>query len=371
MEDRQQAEERARRGQGVPRQEATALQPRNGKAVVPLEEIVSTLDDLDRQRAEARARQRASDTPEMPPSRKRRSAQQEGLPTPPPSEIIYGRDFTIPKVLLSYRKHVKGYIVVFPNNVDDLVATVLPHPLLRTIENIHVSWNGPNRPSPAKVGILLQVRKSRITSALLWLQRNNPLYKDIKIDRDKIQGWQYTEGSTVPAVLMERMQKKEPSVVEKTYTNPIVPHTDRGLGENSFTSIKELFVSLRADPNDDSHPSGYNVLSERPHPLPEDLYVSAPIPESANQGGDVLYKTSTSGMFPLDGPAAFAKVEKLSFLTEAIQTSRVTRDDDAEPSAMMVDTAGDQPFIRVKRGTDFADNLHENFFPRTFPKLFP
>lgn len=52
----------------------------------------------------------------------------------------------------SYRKHVKGHIVVFPNNVEDLVATVLPHPLLQTIENIHVSWSGANRPSPRKWG---------------------------------------------------------------------------------------------------------------------------------------------------------------------------------------------------------------------------
>ncbi|QKX61678.1 uncharacterized protein TRUGW13939_08831 [Talaromyces rugulosus] len=40
---------------------------------------------------------------------------------------------------MSYRKHVKGHIVVFPNKVEDLVATVLPHPLLQAIENIHIS----------------------------------------------------------------------------------------------------------------------------------------------------------------------------------------------------------------------------------------
>ncbi|KAM4063613.1 PIF1 protein [Hirsutella rhossiliensis] len=42
---------------------------------------------------------------------------------------------------ISYRKHVKGHIVVFPNKVDDLVATVLPYPLLQAIENIHISWD--------------------------------------------------------------------------------------------------------------------------------------------------------------------------------------------------------------------------------------
>ncbi|KAM6506384.1 hypothetical protein FSOLCH5_013369 [Fusarium solani] len=72
---------------------------------------------------------------------------------------------------LSYRKHVKGHIVVFPNKVEDLVAAVLSHPLLETIENIHVSWSGSSKPSSADVGHLLQVRKSRVRAALSWLRK--------------------------------------------------------------------------------------------------------------------------------------------------------------------------------------------------------
>ncbi|KJZ72808.1 hypothetical protein HIM_07752 [Hirsutella minnesotensis 3608] len=87
---------------------------------------------------------------------------------------------------LSYRKHVKGHIVVFPNKVEDLVATVLPHPLLETIENIHVSWSGSSKPGAADVGHLLQVRKSRVRDALSWLQKNNPLYEHIAIDHGEI-----------------------------------------------------------------------------------------------------------------------------------------------------------------------------------------
>ncbi|KAM5344579.1 hypothetical protein ACJ41O_013114 [Fusarium nematophilum] len=188
---------------------------------------------------------------------------------------------------------------------------------------------------------------------------------------DEIQGWQYAEGSTVPAVLMERMQREEPSVVEKTQTDPIVPNTDRGLEETSFTSIEELLTSMQPDPSDDTSPFGENVLMKQSRQLPEDLHISAPNPGSAARGDDVLCETSASGMFPLDGPAAFAEADKLSFLSEAMQMSQTRHDDDAEPSAMTVHTTGDQPFIRVERGADFADNLHEDFFPRTFPKLFP
>ena len=40
---------------------------------------------------------------------------------------------------LSYQKYIKGYIVVFPNKVENIIATVLPYPLLVTIKNIYVS----------------------------------------------------------------------------------------------------------------------------------------------------------------------------------------------------------------------------------------
>ncbi|KAM4062555.1 PIF1 protein [Hirsutella rhossiliensis] len=199
---------------------------------------------------------------------------------------------------ISYRKHVKGHIVVFPNKVDDLVATVLPHPLLQAIENIHVSWSGSGKPGSADVRHLLQVRKSRVAAALAWLQRNNPLYEDIAINQAEIDGWQYADGSTVPTVIMDRMRREEPSTVEKTQTDHIVPDTDRGLEENSFRSIDEL---TRPSPGE-----------------PATL-----VPDSAAIGLDVdaVCETSTSGMFPLNGPAAFAETDKLSFLADIVNAN--------------------------------------------------
>ncbi|KAL5592685.1 hypothetical protein FOBRF1_013711 [Fusarium oxysporum] len=138
-----------------------------------------------------------------------------------------------------------------------------------------------------------------------------------------------------------------------------------------FADVEELLASMQPDANDDASPPGDSELVKESHQSPEDLLTSAPDPGSVDRGDDTVCETSASGMFPLDGPAAFAEADKLSFLTEALRTSQSRHDDDAEPSGMLVNTAGDQPFIRVERGADFADNLHEDFFPRTFPKLFP
>jgi len=76
-------------------------------------------------------------------------------------------------------------------------------------------------------------------------------------------------------------------------------------------------------------------------------------------------------MFPLDEPAAFAEADKLSFLVGNIQTGQGRGGDDPKLCAMQVQTTEEEPYIRVERGADFADSLHEDFFPRTFPKLFP
>ncbi|KAH6869547.1 hypothetical protein B0T10DRAFT_593486, partial [Thelonectria olida] len=84
---------------------------------------------------------------------------------------------------VTYPKHIKGHITVFPNNVQELVTRVLPHPLVKVMDEIHVSWNGARKPGPSDLSRLLSVRRRVVERALAWLQRNNPHYRDIEIDK--------------------------------------------------------------------------------------------------------------------------------------------------------------------------------------------
>lgn len=93
--------------------------------------------------------------------------------------------------------------------------------------------------------------------------------------------------------------------------------------------------------------------------------------DQLDSNGDIIYKTSSSSIFPLDKPAIFSEADKLSFLADAMQIDRSRGNGVPQLCGMNIETMGEQPFIRVERGSDFADNLHEDFFPRTFPKLFP
>lgn len=127
------------------------------------------------------------------------------------------------------------------------------------------------------------------------------------------------------------------------------------------------------------HPQPANESCDTDDTPPTELHRSSPgepgvsIPALAPTDSDVqaIRETTSSGMFPLDGPAAFEEADKLSFFVDAIKTSQNQRDGEADHCSMQVQTTGSQPFIRIERGADFSDNLHEDFFPRTFPTLFP
>ncbi|KAH7202797.1 hypothetical protein BKA60DRAFT_499119, partial [Fusarium oxysporum] len=91
------------------------------------------------------------------------------------------------KQSVGYPKHIKGHITVFPNNVQELTTKVLPHPLVQVMEEIHVSWQGVEKPAPSDLSGLLSVRRRVVERALAWLKKNNPHYAEIEIDAAEME----------------------------------------------------------------------------------------------------------------------------------------------------------------------------------------
>ncbi|KAM4063864.1 ATP-dependent DNA helicase PIF1 [Hirsutella rhossiliensis] len=143
-----------------------------------------------------------------------------------------------------YPKHVKGHITVFPNDVQGLVAKVLPHPLLRVIDEIHVSWLGAERPGSRGLSGLLSVRRSVVERALAWLKENNPLYGEVEIDTAEMDSWGAPPYG-VPAVVCERLERIEPSALERTRTAQVMPPLDRAMDEEGAAEIDEIFAALK------------------------------------------------------------------------------------------------------------------------------
>ncbi|KAH6874287.1 hypothetical protein B0T10DRAFT_376985, partial [Thelonectria olida] len=115
---------------------------------------------------------------------------------------------------VTYPKHIKGHITVFPNNVQELVTKVLPHPLVKVMDEIHVSWHGAQKPGPNDLARLLSIRRRVVERALAWLQRNNPHYRDIEIDEAEMNSWE-APPCGVPSQILQRMERNEPSAWEK------------------------------------------------------------------------------------------------------------------------------------------------------------
>ncbi|KAF6515182.1 hypothetical protein HZS61_005088 [Fusarium oxysporum f. sp. conglutinans] len=143
----------------------------------------------------------------------------------------------------TYPRHVKGHITVFPNNVQELATNVLPHPLLKVMDDVHISWQGQEKPAPSDLSTLLSVRRNAVEKALLWLKRHNPLYADIEIDEAEWDSWD-APSHGVPSQVFDRLERNEPSAREKMQTAHIVPPTERDIDDHEPADIQEIMASL-------------------------------------------------------------------------------------------------------------------------------
>ncbi len=60
---------------------------------------------------------------------------------------------------------------------------------VKVMDEIHVSWQGLEKPTPKDLSVLLSVRRRVVERALVWLKRNNPLYAGIHIDTAEMDSW--------------------------------------------------------------------------------------------------------------------------------------------------------------------------------------
>ncbi|KAM4067858.1 ATP-dependent DNA helicase PIF1 [Hirsutella rhossiliensis] len=241
--------------------------------------------------------------------------------------------------------------------------SVLPHPLVRVMDEIHVSWQGAERPGPRDLSGLLSVRRSAVERALAWLKENNPLYGEVEIDAAEIASWGAPPHG-VPPVVCERLERNEPSARERTQTAQVVPPSERAMDDGGAAEIEEVLAMLRQgqDPAEGSRDVGLTC---------EDDDRDGARPE---EDGDVINEVTSSGMFPLDGAPDVADAEKIRFARDAVgPEERAPAEDVGRDGGQRA--AGDggdgEPYIQVRRGEDFADSADASFFAKAFPTLFP
>ncbi|KJK73763.1 hypothetical protein H634G_10968 [Metarhizium anisopliae BRIP 53293] len=274
------------------------------------------------------------------------------------------------KQVAGYPRHVRGHITVFPNNVQELVTKVLPHPLVQVMDEIHISWQGAERPGPSDLSSLLSVRRQVVERALSWLKKNNHHYEDIEIDMAEMESW----GSSphgVPPVVYDRMERNEPSAWERARTAQVVPPAERAMDDESPAEIEEILTQLyQGQDATDSQSQEHDGIGGGETNGRGD----------AGSGPDGKVKkineVTSSALFLLDGPPVVSDAEKLRFAWHAVGGGR-EENDRAGPKVWIKSAesrqGGDvsEPYIHVCRGDEFADSLDAWFFAKMFPTLFP
>jgi hypothetical protein len=244
---------------------------------------------------------------------------------------------------VDYRRHINGHVTVFPGDLENIVSNILPHPLLQRLEHIHVSWSGHKRPEPEDISKLLRVRKKKVLDALEWLQIHNPLYQHIKIATENISQVENMPGTDVPEAVYNSMTYNEPTVREKVSEAVIAtrsPDENHDITTDTSTECQAVIAELNAPDS-----SGETIDDEA------ETNSSGFREEENAEGLDVLETFSTAAMLNVDDAYNIDNsISQLKFIQQALTRT---------------------PYISVKRGNRIANALDPEFFPKTFPSLFP
>lgn len=99
---------------------------------------------------------------------------------------------------------LKGNCITFLQNLSSVAAS-LPLALDDLCETLKVIFVGSQPPKRLQLKRVLTVRKKKITDALRWLKKYNPLYRDVSIDLANIEKLPEDD---VPESIMSTIEQK-------------------------------------------------------------------------------------------------------------------------------------------------------------------
>ncbi|EWZ77841.1 hypothetical protein FOWG_17792 [Fusarium oxysporum f. sp. lycopersici MN25] len=170
-----------------------------------------------------------------------------------------------------------------------------------------------------------------------------------------------TPAHGVPSHVFERLERNEPSARGKTQTAHIVPPTARGIDDHDPIDIQEIVGALLEEQNAPGVATGYDCVNR------DDGC-------GADDKGERLYETGSSGIFDLDGWPDITDVAKLRHLLESMGEAAVEdqgRRNACRASAKVWYNRVAEPSLAISRGEDFANHFDTWYLARTFPSLLP
>ena len=269
-----------------------------------------------------------------------------------------------------YRKLKKGHVTVFPNDVQGLCSNVLPHPLVTEMENLHVCFVPPRKPTPKDIEFVLAVNPQRLKRALVWLKGNNPLYRNIRISDDHLQSWRHScPGTLVPQALFEAMVSYDHTAEDIIRTAHYVPSAERGGVDQATLTAEEVLAQL-----EDRENSAVQMEAESNVRL--GTVYSRDLEENEMSLGQMeqeITELTSTGLMSTEMEGEYTVQERLRQLRNmmgSIGPRDNQRRTNFDANNTLV-TEGNKPFIANRHGEAFADSNEAEFFPKSFPCLFP
>lgn len=271
-----------------------------------------------------------------------------------------------------YRKHKRGHITVFPNDVEGLATSVLPHPLVEECRRIHVCFVGPRKPVASDLSFMLSVDPGKLRTALIWLKSNNHLYHSITISEENLASWSDScAGTQVPAALFAQMVRYDLLAEDEIRTGHYIAAAERGRPDEPVQDVADVLVRLEQRHVDMEalEIEGNNAR------LGANQRQNRGLEEMQEHEIEVeLEELRSTGLLNIDSSNDHSLQERVQILQDATLGLNQRRQRGPKPQDSSTSTSlrtGEQPFIVSRRGEDFADYSDPDFFPKTFPCLFP
>ncbi|KAJ4125133.1 hypothetical protein NW765_015523 [Fusarium oxysporum] len=170
-----------------------------------------------------------------------------------------------------------------------------------------------------------------------------------------------TPAHGVPSQVFERLERNEPSAREKTQTAHIVPPTERGIDDHDPIDIQEIVGALLEEQITPGVATGYDCVNRDDG-------------RGADDKGERLYETGSSGIFDLDGWPDITDAGKLRHLLESMGEAAVEGQGRRNTWRALTKVWHDrvaEPCIAISRGEDFADHFDTWYLAREFLSLLP
>jgi hypothetical protein len=238
------------------------------------------------------------------------------------------------------------------------------------MENLHVCFVPPRKPTPKDIEFVLSVNPQKLKRALVWLKGNNPLYRNIRISDDHLQSWRHScPGSLVPQALFEAMVSYDHTAEDIIRTAHYVPSVERGGADQTILTAEEVLAQL-----EDRENSAVQVEAEGNVRL--GTVYSRDLEENEMSLGQIeqeITELTSTGLMSAEMEGEYTVQERLRQLRnmmESIGPQDKQRRTNFDANNTLV-TEGNKPFIANRHGEAFADSNEAEFFPKSFPCLFP